>query len=260
MATAPIYRRGNEIFFSPAQVTVWLGEYLVEDACMIMVDTQDAWLPHYGYNDRNYRRLSPGQVMIGGRLAIRYRYEGYLTRVVEKMRSNGFNTAPTAEDIAALRKGSARDVSDDTLKQDVDNVLDYLDRSAERGNMKLYSRVAHFLKGRFWRDGGQIGTSDMTLEQVMGNSASMDKNEYEREMEYYRYGRPSSLESPDDLEMSLVHGGDEHIGNPAYTRRFIGVQFVGRSYVANIDVPDGSSPVTEVYPFMARDERPLVLR
>ena len=243
----------TDIFYTPAQVSIYLNSYLVEDACFIRYEAIDNWTPHYGYNDIQFRDVSIGQTIVSGELGIVYRYEGYLTRIVavaQALESSGLDGAAFL-----LKHDSARNISDDLLQRSAAEILTMLDGSSEN-DQEAFDVAAQFLKERFWGKDAQKANVRSVSDSVGGsNVASTSDRAYTQErLNYYR---PSIYKSPKNLKLRIVHGSEKNIGQPNYARQINGIQFRGQSYEADIRVPDGSTIITEVYPFIAKDIEPI---
>jgi len=251
-----IYQRSKRTYFAPAQVTVYLNSYLVEDACLIEYDVKDAWHPHFGHNDKYFRGLSVGQTIVAGNLGIVYRYEGYLRRVIAKALENEGNLAHNIEEVAAMRKGTAQSLDDSVLQQDAAAVLNLLDSAAENSE-KSYRAASDFLKWRFWEDEGTANGRSVTPREALGIRGPESDANYADRMKYQNYFRPSNLKTPAGISLKIVHGPEHNLPNPAFTRKIQDVQFTGQSYRANARVPDGNEAVMEIYPFLAKDVIPI---
>ena len=240
-----IFTKRSEVFFTPAQVTLFLNGYLLEDACFIRYEVIDNWTPHYGYNDVNWRSVSTGQTIVSGELGIVFRFEGYLTRVIDlaqQMQSNY-----SAESVAALRQGSSRAISNELLQQGTVALINFLDDSANSLETKAFEKASAFLKSRFWE--ADVSRA-LSRNPYVGSASAESISEETARTNYFR---PSTRRSPKNLNLRIVHGPDGNVAQPNYAREINLVQFRGQSYEADIRVPDGSSVITEVYPFIARD-------
>lgn len=243
----------RDIHYTPAQATVYINGWLIEDACFIKYDVIDNWTPHYGYNDITYRDVSVGQTIVSGELGIVYRYEGYLTRIIDAALS--LTEVYDADSVAAMRQGSARYVSDKLLQTSAAEILTWLDSCSE-GDQKAFDKAAEFLKQRFW---GAKDLGARTAQDAVGGVSAGDAESIFERREEMNYYRPSILKSPRNLDMRIAHGSENNIAQPKYSRIIKGVQFRGQTYEADIRVPDGSSIITEVYPFIAKDVTPIRL-
>ena len=249
------FKSNPEIFYSPAQVTIYIGRYLIEDAVRVRYAVVDNWTPVYGYNSRLWDDLAMGQTLVQGDLAIVFREEGYLRRVVHKYQQAMEYLAQNPDQVAAMRKGSARSVTDEMLQQDAATLLRYLDKAAE-GSPRQWDLASEFLKSRFWPDAADAGAGDLSPTDIQGGQGSLSQEDLDKYARHQNRYRPSTLRRR-GLSLRIVHGPDENVGRPQFARDLTNLQFTGQSYDANIEVPNGSRPVTEVYPFIAREVRPV---
>ena len=250
-----IYQRSNQVYYTPAQVTVFLNSYLIDDACAISYDVMDNWLPLYGHNDRLFRNLAQGQTLVTGDLIIRFRYHGYLKRAITAVSDGMSKMAGNAEQITAMRKQSTvQTLSNAVLQSDSALVLNYLDAAGEASE-DVYKRAADFLKARFWDQKGSAASRDILQSELYGVGAESQEDRDDRRA-YQEYMRPSMAREK-NLRLRVVHGPDENAGKRAYAEVLEQVQFRGKSYKANIDVPEGERICVEVYPFLAADLRPI---
>jgi hypothetical protein len=247
-----VYKRSNRIYYTPAQVTVFLNSYLIDDACAIAYDAIDNWLPMWGHNDRVYRTLAQGTTIVTGDLIVRFRYHGYLKRAITAVTDIMGNLAGSADQVPAMRKQqTVQTLSDAVLQQDSALLLNYLDAAGEAGE-DSYKRASDFLKARFW---GQEVRDPMQAE--LGNAAGAESQETrDNRRAYTEYMRPSVVREK-HLRLRVVHGPDENVGKRAFAEVLERVQFRGKSYKANIEVPEGEKIQVEVYPFFAADLRPV---
>lgn len=240
------YTKRTDVFFTPAQVACFINGYLLEDACFLRYDVIDNWTPHYGYNDTKWRSVSTGQTMVSGELGIVFRYEGYLTRLIDLAQEMAADY--NADSVAALRQGSAHAVSDELLQQDTSVLINFLDDSASDTSQVAFEAASKFLKSRFW------GAEEEAPWWAADPHTTVKSAEAIKEMtDVSNYHRPSTRKSPNNLNLRIVHGPEGNVAQPNYAREIKLVQFRGQSYEADIRVPDGSSVITEVYPFIARD-------
>lgn len=250
------YKRSGETYFTPAQVSVFLGEYLLDEACLIQYDVMDRREPLWGYNDVQFRNIAVGQTIVRGRLGIRYRYEGYLMRVLQESHNREARMPTDPSEIAGMKRGSGLGLSDEVLQSSADAVLDYLDASAEAGNGD-YLRASDFLKSRFWDYPGDLNdvrAHPNWARVMMGDVSHEDQAEREERTHTAGYHRPW-LVTPVDIR--VMHGPDANVTKPAFNRLIKNVVFDQQSYIADIDVPGGERVCTEMYTFIARNVVPV---
>ena len=249
------YKRAGGPYFTPAQVSLYLNNYLLDDACLIQYDVRDTRTPLWGYNDVLYRTVAVGQTVVQGRLSIKYRYEGYLMRVIQKARDRDAALPQDPSEISMMKRGSGLGLSDEVLQSSTAAVLDYLDASAEAGDPGTYLRASDFLKSRFWdkQDVNSLGQADYAR-SMMGDISADSQAEREERNRSEGYNRPW-LAKPVDLR--ILHGQDSNISKPAFNRLIKGVVFDQQTYVADIDVPGGERVCSEVYSFIARNVEPV---
>lgn len=253
---ASISKRSRSVYYTAAQVAVYLNGYLIDDACSIAYDVVDSWQPLFGHSDRHFRTLTEGQTIVTGELSVIFRYHGYLKRVISAIQDAGASMAGTAEQIVALRRGqTAQPLSDAALQHDAAAVLNYLDASAE-SSKEVFDKAADFLKARFWGDAGPARSRDISSAEIQGNAGHESQENRDDRRKYQDYMRPSMAREK-GLRLRIVHGSDENIGKRAFAESIEQIQFRGKSYRANIVVPQGETICTEVYPFIARDVKPI---
>jgi len=251
-----IYKRSNRLYYTPAQVTVYLNGYLVDDACAISYEVSDNWTPLWGHNDRLFRRVAEGQTMVMGSLLVRFRYHGYLKRAISAITDEKAKLAGNPDQVAAMRKQqSAQALSDAVLQMDSALVLNYLDAAAEDSE-DTFKRASDFLKDRFWGESGAAEHRDVTDAEMNNATGAESQEARDARREYQDYMRPSVVRA-DGLRLRVVHGPDKNMGKRAFAEVLDRVQFRGKSYQANIEVPDGERICAEVYPFLARELKPI---
>jgi len=230
---------------------------------MIQYEVSDQKAPVYGYNDRTWRRIAIGRTIVQGVLGIRFVYEGYLKRVLDRIRSDHGTVPKSSEEARLSGLENGQDISDDLLLQEADRVLGFLDdASRSSGGMRAYYRAAAFLKRRFSWD-GPTDYTEVSIDDITGAYLGADSKETEAEANDVRgYMRPSLYHGSgsDAINLRIVHGPDRNVGNPAFARDIVDVHFTGQSYVADIDLPGGERVCSELYPFIAKDVKPIPIK
>ena len=68
---------------TPAQTSVFIGGFHVDDAYGIHFEVQHPRVPLYSYNQSEYTQVADGKILVTGTLMINFRYPGYLAEAIE---------------------------------------------------------------------------------------------------------------------------------------------------------------------------------
>lgn len=232
-------------YFAPAQVTVYINNHWIEDACMLEYTIQDEQKPIYAYNDTTYRSVARGRTIVQGRLALNFRRQGYLYSVLNetvdaKWPSEAYKYPHT------LKRLNTGTWFDSLATMGLEEVKDALTLALSTMDKKTteYQTFKKELTKLFWREGA--------LEATTRSLFSRDYNQGIEETE--ATARPGKHDGA--CNIALHFGSDERYGDARFTKELIGVKFIGESSVTSIDVPNDGMPIRETYTFIAKDLLP----
>lgn len=239
-------------YVGPARVRLYVDETWVDDACAIQYQARDDKTPKFGYNDERFRTVALGHTLVQGQLSINFRMNGYLRFVVDehlKRRADRSNLSDWKR--AKPRRGGLKDL--DLTGMHADDILSTAMGIAERGELDLYKDFSEAMKMVMW---ARVSDKDgPPVDARASRSKSGSKQEQQNIRSMYRYHRPGLFSTGFDIKILVGQDPVEEYKS-ALTKVIRDVHLVGEAFVANIDVPDGSRAVREVYNFFARDVVP----
>lgn len=222
-------------FYSGSQITVWFGNILLDDINSIQWVRTQGKMPIYGYASQLFDTVANGTVIIQGSFTINFRQTGYLSAVVDSIKS--------------LYKVLAPD--DPTGKQQFDQTKWPV----------IKNLISSHLKN------GTFGPSSIAEIQELGNSENFFDlaKVYEDAIWGARDERAPALDAPDVKQSKDIPGGFNILisyGNPSSseartmrdnmqstTKSLTGVHLLGEAQ--RIEV--GGQPIQEQYNFIARN-------
>ena len=68
---------------TPAQTTVFIGGYHIDDAYGVHFEVQHPRVPLYSYNQSEFSQVADGKILVTGTLMINFRYPGYLAEAIK---------------------------------------------------------------------------------------------------------------------------------------------------------------------------------
>jgi hypothetical protein len=222
-------------FYSGSQITIWLGNILIDDINSIQWVRTQGKMPIYGYASQLFDSVAKGTVIIQGSFTINFRQQGYLAAVLDN--------------ISSLYKTLAAD--DPTGKRQFDQTKWPV----------IKDLIAAHLKN------GTFGPSSVAEIQELGNSQDFYSlaKVYEDSIWGERDSRAPTLEPPDVKQSLDIPGGFNIMisyGNPSQnqtttlrdhmqstTKTLVGVHLMGESQMIQV----GGQPIQEHYSFIARN-------
>lgn len=248
--------RRNADYVAPAQTLIFLGDVWIDDACEIQYTVQDEKFPQWGWNDRFYRAVSQGRTLINGRLAIKFRSLGYLTRTISRSRE----LFPEEENAARAQIRQFGVESPDELRNisqiDVAEIVRRVaigssPRPEDVSDLRAIEDRANIIR----RINGHPATTGQTVLRTRHDEDQPRDNV----PEVAELIRPS-YQIHREVTLMLVYGDPEDVAAPERVELLTQVQFVGESKVLTAEVPGGGEAIVEEYAFFARDKRPVNVR
>jgi hypothetical protein len=255
-----LYSEGDP-YFGPAQVKMFIRGVWVDDVCAVTYHVQDQKTPKFGYNDRRVRSWALGPTLVQGRLAINYRYNGYLARVIANNLKERYETD---SDVQKRLKALAN-LPFTQAMTDSDSVLDLGVMAAESLDPRNREMIFGLLK-QGWDQPSFFNKFDtikkaLALQQLQKGAMEV-YNEHERAQavavrtwEELAEQRPGLFTK--GLDLAIMYGAEPADKIASDNIKVIqDLQITGESQAISIDVPDGSRAIREIYPFLAADIRP----
>lgn len=222
---------GENPYYSPSQVKILIGDYVVDDAISIQWNVQDQRIPIYGYNDRKYRTTVAGRSIVQGMLEINFRFFGYLTWAMQQIKEDA-DILETASDVALVKHLNNKDESLKTFKN----------------YAGLEEKASHIANS--FADSLKAKTKNRSSAFVPGAYFDKLKDLHWKRESQVAFQRPGELDT--SCNIIVQYGNVINETNPLTSLLIRDVQFVGQSTAISAEVPDGGMPVREAYPFLAR--------
>lgn len=239
-------------YWGPAQVRLFVDGVWVDDACAVQYNIEDRKIPKYGYFDRFYRTIAVGQTLVSGRLSVQFRYNGYLRSVIEEQLSRRSDFKELTEPGGVNPRLNIQSL--ENMKDlDEDSQVDLLAHAAQSPTRERERKFGE-IKDMLWGPEDDTSWAELfrqgPLERPQLNKAITTEGQVEKRS----YQRPGLFTQGFDI--MLVYGTDPaNKIDPGLLRVIQDVHLVGEAQVVQIEVPDGSRAVREVYTFIARDIR-----
>lgn len=241
--------RTEDNYWSPAQVRLFVGGVWIDDACGVLYRVVDNKSPKFGYNDRTFRSVARGTTIVQGRLSVQFRFNGYLRSVIQD------NVRERQEQdimLSGFRVGLYPKKVPDGVMKDTATVLEWISSAAASVDSEQRQTAFEFLKQQFWGEKPSSKPS-MTDQEGIRPSDSSDMRDLRADLQVLN--RPGLLTPGFDIVM--VYGEDPaNVNSPEWVKVIQDVHLTDESQVIEIDAPDGSRPVREVYSFVAKDVAP----
>ena len=232
-------------YYSPTQVTVFLNDYILADACIIAYNIQDEKIPVFGYNDYNYRTVYRGQTLVRGNLAIKFTQQGHLFSVMEQWEQDALYHLYVDVDTALKHTGpKALYENVKNLTADDREKLEDAIASARPGSYEQ-KRLIDELRRLFWKQQSYFAEANQTRSAI-DESVNVA-------MRLAATGKRAGLANTSTNKISIVFGGPEQFGNTSLTKTIHGVYFDQEAMTITSQVPNDGESIMEVYQFIGRN-------
>ena len=271
-------------FYSGSQITVMLGDVLVDNAVSINYKVEQTRAPVFGYASQYWSFMSDGHVIVTGALAIAFKESGYLLAPIQRfLQLQGSQSTPYPSGQPTTPRyyrddpGGELDIAHQSDKLFANATFMELSAAA-RHHRTIRSNIEQTREWRqnnaeynqlyynFWHKLGALPDRDFEDWAEKFEDAiwygSDTSNPYTREK--LNSKNVTSFDDIEDDELILSHRradqylpvdiwityGDTNNQNTNHTvRKLMDVQFVGQSQTIQIS----GEPVFEVYNFIARN-------
>jgi len=221
-----------ENHWSPAQVRVFVANDWVDDAKMVRYQVTDNKAPKFGFFDRTYRAIAQGRTLVQGQLWINFRFNGYLVAAIANTiarRRDFLEATDQANKYKAKIGSSINDVFKLKEAACIEAISQYVANAPPSVREKRLDEIKDYLWHKQPKD-------------AAGEDAPNRKV----------FLRPGVVTKGFDIKITMGGNPGKEL-TPRLTKVIEDVHILGESFVANIEVPDGSRPLCEVYDFVARD-------
>ena len=222
-------------FYSGSQITVWIGDIMIDDISSIQwVRTQNK-RPIYGYASQQFDTVANGTVLIQGQFSVNFRQRGYLSAILEQIkRLYGKVKDKTAWN--NIRHLLSLHLKNGTFGPDT------ADEIADIGNSPDFAELAKAYEDVIWGGG------------VPSNTERGDEEDNKRS-DQIAPDVMQSREIPNGFNILITYGNlsgseartiNEQLQSTSKT--LTGVHLMGETQVIQV----GGQPVQEQYTFIAR--------
>lgn len=258
-------------YFSGAQVSIYIGDVLVDEATSLQISVQQQKRPIYGYASQLFDKVAKGTVFVEGSFTINFKESGYISTVLERYKhlSQGVS-APVNSPFVSLTSISQLDKSRGGAKQDgtrgvlkrqnveqisqTNKVINGVITGEMNGKkirpeelVQFYNSLSGFNNTGPSRNGtveGALNRAEDIFEVFEDKIWSSDRLESDSE------GRRGDSNKFDDFTIYVVFGDYNRTDGVNHTaKRIDNVHLVGQGQTIVID----GQPVAEQYSFFARN-------
>jgi hypothetical protein len=242
-------------YVSPSQVSLWIGDAWVDDACAIEYGQVSGKELYYGYADPHFRAVGQGRVVVTGSLTIHYRFTGYLTKMIYAAQLLHVFTEPGVRESLEWRNYVLEMV--ESIKKGVespDNAADTLVRVARDYQQRLdvsYDEISGYFKKAFWHDSTK---TQRQLKKALPPSSRADLNNT-----YCACPTdPHIHEQFQQVDIFCNFGPDDGTMDPERVEVIEDVHFTSNGKRVDNSSPEfGGMSVRERYEFVAKRVHPL---
>ena len=250
-------RRSSETsYFSPSQVSIYVGNTWIDDAAGLQYEIRDEKVPVYGYADTHVRAFLRGRTLITGVLYINFRFKNYLSLAIDRGSSAqaGFKKYRESQDSTFQEFFDADSLS--LTPSSIPTIGGILANDLARrfiptginGIRQDFRAIKAALTGKFWArpatpspsPGRRSAPGALQLYEGSGTRAG---------------ALPTTglTDAHGEVNLILVYGDEENIERPAYYRTVRDVQLTGESQEISGIGGAGDNVILEAYPFLARE-------
>jgi len=217
----------NLPYRGPSNTKVFLGTVWLDDVVSISYNAQHSKEPIWGFRNILFDGVSIGKTLISGQLICNFRYPGYITKVIEQVRSRN-------EISMLLSKGKVLSTPVDARTYPTTDVKAL---NAENAQFNIPQLVKDIEKQQaFWwnQNGGAVKPMTPQYEQSAGNLQALKNKKF---------------------DLRIVYGRVDDMSNRTFEKLLEDVLIVGEGQ--EVSMLDGAGDVClyEVYSFIARNVR-----
>lgn len=236
-------------YWSPTQIKLYTsgsgtdaGLAWLDDAIGIDIRIQDQKIPHFGYADHLFRRVSHGRTMISGNLYIHFRYPNYLTHAIDNQRKA---LKPIITDTPQFGEGL--------------DSIPYYPRgtgrpAVTRENLEIVSTQdkVNALKTLLLDDFETFTVASRDFKTAI---TGVGHQKSAQEVVGFPTERPAERQTNTDngLRILIQYGDGTYDKVSSFTQALEEVYFVGTSHTITVGDGSGDRSVYEVYSFIARN-------
>ena len=245
----------RQAYFSPSQVSVYVGDTWIDDAAGIQYEVRDEKIPVYGYADQYPKAFMRSRTLVTGVLYINFRFKNYLAEAIDKVSppSAGFSKYREQQDRAFQKFFDANNLT--VQEEDIKSFGGLLAKSiASRfippsvaGVARDFRAIKNALTTKFWAKPqspqpypGQRTTESQLQHGITNTRAG-------------NLPTTGMIGTASRINLVIIYGDEENAERPAYFRTITDVQFSGESQEISSIGGAGDQVILEVYPFLASE-------
>lgn len=259
-------------YFSGAQMTMYIGDVLIDEVTSLQVSVQQQKRPIYGYASQLFDKVATGTVLVEGQFTINFKEAGYLNTVLERYKSMSsgspipFNSPFMSKDgfsqISKDRSGGAKQFGEKGFlkRQNIEQVSqtnkvvngvitgEFNGRNVRPEEMiEFYRSLSGFNNNAPARNGttaGALNPAEDIFERFEDKIWSSDRLDEDSQ------GRRGDSNKFNDFTIYAVFGDyNSNDGVNHTAKRIDNVHIIGQSQVIQIN----GEPIGEQYSFFARN-------
>lgn len=219
------YQLFQSEYYSASDIKIFLGDIWIEDAILVQYDMAEQVLPIYGYASYTYDAVARGNRIVNGSFEINFKNVGYLQQVLEN--------ADAIEYAIQAGKKSKKMRPEFYKNTKLDTILKDLGKES-------FEQIADEYENALW------GEEDSDL--IVSDSESyFPDNDYGFDLKIY-YG---------PVEATNLYGSKKIYSKLQAKKSPLSVEVINGVQISRVSkgiaTSSESTPITEVYTFIARD-------
>ncbi len=237
----------NRFYPSPANVTYYIGNVLIDDIFRVDFQRTVKHQPIWGYDSRKYDFVAKGKEIVMGNIVINYRYPGYLKAAIDNAAAINESTRV----VTANNFQGAQNVVDDPAFVHSISSLAVEDRANAIANQLLLAsqpKPEEFKTAR---------SKNNSLISILKDNLTKTYGSDPEDEEKHNLRSPLDDDIVTTFDLSIRYGFQDSQGG--YTRTIQGCVLIGESETVSAsagvsdDMSSSAQPILEVYSFFARD-------
>lgn len=256
----------DQEYFSGSQVSLYIGDILIDEITGLQVEVQQRKMPIYGYASQLFDKVAKATVIVNGQFSINFKESGYLTTVLERYKSLAANSViPTLSPFVSVHSVVDRQESNAGGA-----------RSAGSTGFVKRQNIEQTIQSVEAITSGQIGGRKVTKEEELEFFTSLSGFNNQQQKAGRVPGSLNAAESlfeefedkvwgPNSLEQEARRGDSNKFDNfTVYitfgdfnrndvvnhtVKRIDGIHLMGQQTMVNVN----GEPIQETYTFLARN-------
>lgn len=271
-------------YFASAQISLMIGDVLIDSAVHCSVQVNQNKIPIYGYANQYYKFLGAGQVSVSGSLTVAFKEAGYLLYSLKRfsdLKNAGEWQSPRyyVDPKGIIRRQPDQEITAETTFETVAqaarrkqtmraNVEQMMEWQASMSNTNLSAKernTARVKNNKFVKQLGALddGTFEdwaETFEDALWYGTDIQNRFMADKVNSFNIGDKQSISNEDVLthrrpdqyppvDIWIIYGDTNNHSTNHTVQKILKTSFLGSSKIIKVD----NEPVYETYPFIAQN-------